>query len=127
MKISALYVAEVIYNAVIFMIYFSYPHKHICFEHMSCMMMEYCGKTIKCFIKSEKQFPEECARERVIMGQECIKWTEEVWEILIERYTKASIYAVERMRAIQRAGFIKSEHLLIGKTGYAYDGYWITK
>lgn len=38
--------------------------------------------------------------------------------------TKAPIYAVERMKAIQRVGFAKSEHLLIGKTGYAYDGYW---
>lgn len=39
--------------------------------------------------------------------------------------TKAPIYAVERMKAIQKAGFSKSEHLLIGKTGYAYDGYWV--
>lgn len=38
--------------------------------------------------------------------------------------TKAPIYAVERIKAIQRVGFTKSEHLLIGKTGYAYDGYW---
>lgn len=38
--------------------------------------------------------------------------------------TKAPIYAVERIKAIQKAGFTKSEHLLIGKTGYAYDGYW---
>lgn len=38
--------------------------------------------------------------------------------------TKAPIYAVERIAAIQKAGFTKSEHLLIGKTGYAYDGYW---
>ena len=38
--------------------------------------------------------------------------------------TKAPIYAVERIKAIQKAGFIKSGHLLIGKTGYAYDGYW---
>lgn len=38
--------------------------------------------------------------------------------------TKAPIYAVERIKAIQKAGFIKSEHMLIGKTGYAYDGYW---
>lgn len=38
--------------------------------------------------------------------------------------TKAPIYAVERMKAIQRAGFMKSEHLLIGKDGYAYNGYW---
>jgi len=27
----------------------------------------------------KKEFPEECARECVIMGQECIKWIEEVW------------------------------------------------
>ena len=38
--------------------------------------------------------------------------------------TKAPIYAVERIKAIQRAGFTKSDHLLIGKNGYAYDGYW---
>ncbi|MEE1304762.1 MAG: N-acetyltransferase [Agathobacter sp.] len=38
--------------------------------------------------------------------------------------TKAPIYAVERIKAIQRVGFNKSEYLLIGKTGYAYDGYW---
>ena len=38
--------------------------------------------------------------------------------------TKAPIYAVERINAIQKAGFSKSEHLLIGQNGYAYDGYW---
>ena len=41
--------------------------------------------------------------------------------------TKVPIYAVERMKADSRAGFVRSEHLLIGKTGYAYDGYWIRK
>ncbi len=41
--------------------------------------------------------------------------------------TKAPIYAVERIKAIQKAGFTKSQQLLIGKTGYAYDGYWITR
>ncbi|MCM1086654.1 MAG: helix-turn-helix domain-containing protein [Muribaculaceae bacterium] len=39
--------------------------------------------------------------------------------------TKVPVYAIERMKAIQRAGFTKSEHLLIGKTGYGYDGYWV--
>ncbi len=38
--------------------------------------------------------------------------------------TKAPIYAVERIKAIEKVGFTKSAHLLIGKTGYAYDGYW---
>lgn len=41
--------------------------------------------------------------------------------------TKAPIYAVERIKAFQKAGFTKSDHLLIGKNGYAYDGYWIMK
>lgn len=39
--------------------------------------------------------------------------------------TKAPIYAVDRINAIQKVGFKKSEHMLIGKTGYAYDGYWV--
>ncbi len=41
--------------------------------------------------------------------------------------TKAPIYAVERIKAIQKAGFMKSQQLLIGKTGYAYDGYWVIR
>lgn len=41
--------------------------------------------------------------------------------------TKVPIYAVERMKAIQKAGFSKSDQLLIGKSGYAYDGYWVMK
>lgn len=39
--------------------------------------------------------------------------------------TKAPIYAVERIKAIKQAGFTKSENLLVGKNGYAYDGYWV--
>ncbi len=41
--------------------------------------------------------------------------------------TKAPIYAVERVKAIQKAGFTKSEDFLIGKNGYTYDGYWTKK
>ena len=41
--------------------------------------------------------------------------------------TKAPIYAVERIKAIQKVGFTKSEHMLIGNAGYAYDGYWTIK
>lgn len=38
--------------------------------------------------------------------------------------TKAPIYAVERIKAIQKVGFAKLEDYLIGHNGYAYDGYW---
>lgn len=41
--------------------------------------------------------------------------------------TKVPIYAVERAKAMQRAGYTKSAQYLIGKTGYAYDGYWTYK
>ncbi len=41
--------------------------------------------------------------------------------------TKAPIYAVERIIALKKAGYTRSEHLLIGKTGYAYDGYWVSR
>lgn len=39
--------------------------------------------------------------------------------------TKAPIYSVERISAIRKVGFTKSEdHLIDGNSGYAYDGYW---
>lgn len=41
--------------------------------------------------------------------------------------TKAPIYAVERIKAIQKVGFTKSEYMLNGKNGYVYDGYWTIK
>ena len=45
-----------------------------------------------------------------------------------EIITKVPIYAVERMEAVQRYGFSKSEFLLIGTNDhYAYNGYWIIK
>lgn len=38
--------------------------------------------------------------------------------------TKAPIYAVERIAALQALGFVPSSHLLVGEDGYAYNGYW---
>lgn len=43
-----------------------------------------------------------------------------------EIITKVPVYAIERMEAVQRYGFRKSESLLIGTNDhYAYNGYWI--
>lgn len=42
-----------------------------------------------------------------------------------EIITKAPNYAVERIEALRKLGFVKSEHFLIGThDGYAYNGYW---
>ena len=42
-----------------------------------------------------------------------------------EIITKVPNYAVERIRAVQRFGFTKSEEFLIGTHDrYAYNGYW---
>ena len=38
--------------------------------------------------------------------------------------TKVPIYAVERAKAAERAGFAMSKSHLIGESGYPYDGYW---
>lgn len=59
---------------------FSYPYEHIAFDHMSHMMLEYCGKEIKYFIKSEKEDPVACYAERDRMGQACIHWIEDIWK-----------------------------------------------
>lgn len=40
---------------------------------------------------NKKEFPEECAREREIMGQDCIKWIEEVGEKCGRRWIKNGI------------------------------------
>lgn len=40
--------------------------------------------------------------------------------------TKAPEYAVERIAALEKCGFAKSEHCLIEKeNGYPYNGYWL--
>lgn len=45
-----------------------------------------------------------------------------------EIITKAPSYAIERINAIQKFGFAKSEYLLTGGCdGYAYNGYWTIK
>lgn len=42
-----------------------------------------------------------------------------------EIITKAPNYAIERIRAIQKFGFTKSENLMVGTHDrYAYNGYW---
>jgi hypothetical protein len=46
----------------------------------------------------------------------------------VEIITKVPNYAVERLDAVQKVGFIKSDCLLVGTNDhYAYNGYWILR
>lgn len=38
--------------------------------------------------------------------------------------TKVPGYAVERLEAVRKAGFVRSPHLLVGKDGTLYGDYW---
>lgn len=58
--------------------HFPYPYKHVSYDHMSHMMLEYCGKEIKYFIKSEKEDPEACYRERKKMGRTQVEWIRKI-------------------------------------------------
>ena len=46
---------------------YAHPYQHIAFDHLSHMMLEYCGAEIKYFIKKEKENPEACYEERSVM------------------------------------------------------------
>lgn len=37
-------------------------------------MLEYCGKEIKYFVKSEREDPDACYKARETMGKECVDW-----------------------------------------------------
>lgn len=41
-------------------------------------MRKYCSPEIKYFMKSEREYPEECAGEHMGMGRECIEWIENI-------------------------------------------------
>lgn len=59
---------------------FTYPHKYICFSCMSHMMLENANRLVRLLFKSEKEHPDECARERKEMGTEAAKWLEDIWQ-----------------------------------------------
>ena len=40
--------------------------------------------------------------------------------------TKAAVYAVDRIAALKKMGFVQSEEPLVGEHGRAYYDYWVT-
>ncbi len=59
---------------------FDYPHEHICYRHMSHIMLENASRFAREVFASEKEYPAECAAEREAMGQATIRWLEDVWK-----------------------------------------------
>lgn len=59
---------------------FSYPHEHICYRHMSHVMLENASKFAREVFASEKEYPAECAAERAAMGEATVRWLEDVWK-----------------------------------------------
>lgn len=59
---------------------FSYPYEHICYRHMSHIMLENASRFAREVFASEKEYPSECAAERTDMGEATIRWLEEVWK-----------------------------------------------
>ena len=58
---------------------FPYPHQHICFTHMSHIMLENAGGLVHLLFKSEREHPKECAEERTLVEQTVADWLEHIW------------------------------------------------
>lgn len=59
---------------------FTYPHKHIAYEHMSHAAITELPEIYKMAFKSERRHPEECRADREAMKKELLKWVNEVWQ-----------------------------------------------
>lgn len=58
---------------------FGYRYRHVSFEDMSHMMVEYLDLPMKLFIKSERKNPKACMKDRSRMEKEIVRWIGEVW------------------------------------------------
>lgn len=59
---------------------FQHPHEHICFSYMSHIMLENANCFVRLLFKSEREHPEECAKERKEMADEETTWLENIWK-----------------------------------------------
>lgn len=58
---------------------FPYPYRHICFTHMSHIMLEDVSRPIRLLFRSERQDSGACAAEREQMRKEVRIWLEAIW------------------------------------------------
>lgn len=94
--------------------------------------------TIEMFRRKSKDYYNDCGILRVDVRSDCEKAEvlHEVFALVTEPFfewfdcskiaTKAAIYAVERIEALKKAGYVKSDEPLIGQNPLlAYGDYWM--
>ena len=57
---------------------FSFPHKHVAYEHMSHAMLTKSSWIYKLGFKSKRQHPRECAEDREALKKELLNWVNEM-------------------------------------------------
>ena len=58
---------------------FPYPHKHIAYKHMSHAVLTRLPWIYKMAFKSERQHPEDCAKDREALKTELLDWVNNAW------------------------------------------------
>lgn len=58
---------------------FPYAHKHVAYEHMSHALLTRLPWIYKMAFKSERQYPEECKRDREALAKELLDWADKAW------------------------------------------------
>lgn len=58
---------------------FPYPHKHIAYAHMSHAVLTRLPLIYKLAFKSERQHPQDCAKDREALKKELLGWVHDVW------------------------------------------------
>ena len=58
---------------------FPYPHKHIAYKHMSHAVLTRLPWIYKMAFKSERQHPEDCAKDRDALKTELLDWVNNDW------------------------------------------------
>ncbi len=116
-------------------------HENKCFVRFSIIdkRQEKAIGTIEMFNRKAEDFYDNCGILRLDLGSSDEK-SELIYEILslvTEPFydwfecpmiaSKAAIYAVDRIEALKKAGYEKSEKPLIGSEDIAYYDYWVKR
>lgn len=95
--------------------------------------------TIEMFRRESEDAYDGCGILRLDLGSGCERADiiEPILSLVTEPFydwfaceriaTKAAVYAVERIEALKRAGFEKSDAPVIGHSGVAYYDYWVKR